>query len=288
MNGKTPSLDQVERWMQSVLMHPGGVTEGIASPVAREHLEISPDELENVIARSRALSSVERLEIYVDAYHERLMECLREEFPATRHAVGNDLFDALAFGYLESFPSRSYTLGRLGADLPRYLCDTRLHAADQPPGAGSTWAEFVIDLARFERLLREVFDAAGTEGHVPFDPNSLLSIQRDDWPRLRITLAPDLRLAEFQHAIDVYWQQFQAGQKPAMPPPTPRRLAIHRRNYVISTHAVSEFEFALLGALAQGMTLLGAITEATTIADQDLHDLFARWANLGFFIGVAI
>ena len=60
-----------------------------------------------MIGRSRALASDARLEIYVDAYYERLMECLREEFAATRHAVGDELFDALAFGYLQHYPSRA-------------------------------------------------------------------------------------------------------------------------------------------------------------------------------------
>ena len=78
--------------MQSVIMHPGGVAEGIESAEARRHLDVPAGELESVVGRSRALASEARLEIYVDAYFERLLECLREEFAATRHAVGDELF----------------------------------------------------------------------------------------------------------------------------------------------------------------------------------------------------
>jgi hypothetical protein len=291
MKARPSTLDQLERWMQTVLMHPGGVAEGVASPQAREHVPIDPDQLGTVIARSRALSSAERLEIYVDAYHLRLMECLREEFPATRHSVGDELFDALAFGYLESFPSRSYTLARLGAQLPGYLRDTRLHAHQQPAGVGPTWTDFVIELARYERLLREVFDADGTERAAPFDVQALAAIPPQDWPGVWIRLSPDVRLAGFQHAVDDYWRQVQAGGgEPAVPSPATRCLAIHRRDYVIATHVVSAFELALLGALAEGLTVLKAISRAAetaggsqAVTGEDVHASFSQWAELGFF-----
>ena len=135
--GEPSDLQRLQRWMQSVITHPGGVSEGVASVRSREHLELGPAGLESVIARSRALTSAQRLEIYVDAYHERLLECLREEFPATRHAVGDELFDALAFGYLQHEPSRSYTLGELGAataSFPQHVAAAR--ASPRRGGAG--------------------------------------------------------------------------------------------------------------------------------------------------------
>ena len=121
MNPPEPNLPQIQRWMQSVITHPGGVEEGIRSETARRHLDLQPAELESIIRPSRALTSHQRLEIYVDAYYERLLECLREEYGCTRYALGDELFDALAFGYLQQHPSQSYTLNLLGASFPRYL-----------------------------------------------------------------------------------------------------------------------------------------------------------------------
>jgi len=34
-------------------------------------------------------------------------------FPACRYTVGDDLFDEFAYGYLQSYPPRGYTLGTL-------------------------------------------------------------------------------------------------------------------------------------------------------------------------------
>ena len=45
--------------------------------------------------RSQALTALERLAIYGHAYYARLLECLREEFPVLKHALGEELFDEL-------------------------------------------------------------------------------------------------------------------------------------------------------------------------------------------------
>jgi hypothetical protein len=96
-----PRLEQVQRWMQSVLMHRGGVAEGVDAAESRAHIDITLAELPQVIRPSQSLSSADRLEIYVNAYHARLMECLDEEFAVTRWTLGEDLFGAVALGYLQ-------------------------------------------------------------------------------------------------------------------------------------------------------------------------------------------
>ncbi len=55
------NLGRIERWMQTVIMHPAGVQQGIASEDARRHLDITTDEIEKVITRSNALTAAERL-----------------------------------------------------------------------------------------------------------------------------------------------------------------------------------------------------------------------------------
>src|SRR5690242_10389600 len=124
-NNSWHDLRQIQRWMQAALMHPVGVAEGIASAEARQHIDIEPDDAERVVTRSQALTALERLAIYSYAYYARLLECVREEFPVLLHALGQEVFDAFAVGYLQKYPSRSYTLFQLGANFPRYLAETR-------------------------------------------------------------------------------------------------------------------------------------------------------------------
>src|SRR6516225_11362495 len=124
-NNPRRGLGQIQRWMQAAIMHPAGVAEGIASAEARGHIDVGPDEAESVVTRSRALTALDRLAIYGYAYYARLLECLREEFPVLKHALGAEVFDAFAAEYLQQYPSRSYTLLQLGANFPRFLAETR-------------------------------------------------------------------------------------------------------------------------------------------------------------------
>src|SRR6266567_5995921 len=156
----SPELSQLQRWFQTVITNPEGVDAGACSDEAQRLIQLPPGALERVITRSRALSAAERLAIYANAYHSRLLECLGEVFPMLKRTLGEDAFDGLAFGYLQDYPSRSYTLNELGRHFPRYLeqtrpaCDSAEAQRIDPatPGEGPVlekdWPDFLIDLAR--------------------------------------------------------------------------------------------------------------------------------------------
>jgi len=281
-------LQRVQRWMQAVLMHPGDVAEAIVSPQAQAYYALDLASLDGVIAPSRALNSAQRLEIYVDAYFARLMECLAEEFAATRYAVGQDLFDALAFGYLQAFPSRSYTLHDLGGSFPNYLRDTRLHEHDAPAGAPGNWGDFIVDLATFERSQREIFDGPGIERMETSDWPSLQDLPPDQLAALRLTPAPCLRLHVIDHPVHDYWLQHKAGDDPCVPDQGVTYLALHRRDYQVQRHDLAESQYRLLASLVAGQTLQHALSLAATHDDsgtlaRHLSAWFATWRHEGFF-----
>ncbi|MCE9544646.1 MAG: DNA-binding domain-containing protein [Planctomycetia bacterium] len=156
------NLSQLQRWLQAVIMHPHGIAAGIKSAEAREEIAVLPGDVEQVIGRSQALTSIERLEIYGNAYYSRLLECLRESFPVLAGALGNELFDQFAMAYLQAYPSTSYTLSQLGANFARHLEETRPDRDELAPGEVS-WPDFLIDVARLEWAIGEVFDGPGVE-----------------------------------------------------------------------------------------------------------------------------
>src|SRR5260370_10903967 len=186
-------LGHIQRWMQAVLMHPVGAAEGIGSSEARHCIDVGPGEAEQVITRSRALTALERLGIYGYAYYARLLECVREEFPVLMHALTQEVFDAFAVGYLQVYPSRSYTLLQLGANFPRYLAETRPEDGGGE-GLPAAWPDFLIHLATLELTFNEVFDGPGAEGEHLLDADRLRTIPPERLLEARLASVPCLRL----------------------------------------------------------------------------------------------
>lgn len=284
-------LGRIQRWMQAVLMHPRGVAEGAASAEAQSHLGEAAG-VGEVVTRSQALSAEERLGIYHSAYYARLLECLREEFPVLVHTLGAEVFDVFAAGYLQSYPSRSYTLNRLADHFPRYLAETRPEAGGDE-GPFPTWPEFLIDLATFEWTVGDVFDGPGVEGECLLEPEQLLAVPTERRADVRLRPVPCLRLLALRHPVPEYYAAVRANQDPAPPPPGNTFLAVTRRDYVVRHYTLSPIEYETLRALVEGETLGNAIASAVAKAGADFGELsdlvrgwFAGWASRGFFRSV--
>lgn len=283
-----PPLDRFQRWFQTIVMHPQGIVAGAASEEARTLAGDSTGSIEDFVTRSSRLTAVERLQVYGNAYFGRLLECLQDEFPAVRHAVGDDAFSAFVFGYLQSHPSHSYTLARLGESFPRYLHDTR-PAADPESSESDSWTDFVVELARLERIYSEVFDGPGMEDAPRIDTHALLALPQDQWGDVRLIAAPCLRVVEFAYPVDDYAAAVRHKESPEVPPQESRRLAVYRSEFVVRRLPLTAPEHAVLSALASGQTLAESIESALAagVAPDELQaglrDWFALWTSLGFF-----
>ena len=289
-------LEVVQNWMQSVITHPHGIAAGIDSDPAREQIPLSVDDIERVILPSQNLTSIERLEIYGNAYFARLLECLREEFPALRYAADDDTFDAFAFGYLQYYPSRSYTLAELGAKFPQFLEESR---PELDPGEEVSWPDFLIDLARLERTYSEVFDGPGIEHERLLQPADLQAVPLDRWPNARLKPVPCLRLMEFRYPV----QEFATAVRHrgddnaeiAFPDPAPTWLAITRREFVVRRHSLTWPQYVLLEALVNGETIESAILQGMEASGESvevlagaLSEWFQEWTAAPFFLAVEL
>lgn len=279
-------LRQIQHWMQSVVMHPDGVVAGIQSDAAKAMIAVLPDAIEQVVLPSKNLTSIERLAIYGNAYFARLLECLQEEFPALVHALGEETFSAFAFGYLQQYPSQSYTLGQLARDFPQYLAETRPVDASGAP----SWPDFLIDLATLERTYGEVFDGPGVERDRTLQSDDLRSVPPERWPDVRLVPVPCLRLLALQYPVHEYASAVRRKQEAAMPAPATTWLIVTRRDFVIHRCAVSRPEYELLSQLVTGETIGTAIERSAQTADQEIKGLavnlerwFRSWAAAQYF-----
>ena len=281
------NLDRIQQWMQSVITHPDGIIGGIESDGARQQIDVSAGEIEQVINPSRALTSIERLEIYGNAYYARLLECLRDEYPALVHALGEETFSGFAFGYLQAYPSTSYTLFHLGKHFPRYLEQTK---PDDETGDEPSWPELMIDLARLDRIYSEVFDGPGDEGEPLLTPADLASVPPEMLADIRLVPARSLRLESFRFPVHEYASAVRRNAEVELPAAHLTHLAISRRDFVVRRRALSGAQYKLLAAILEGAPLGEAIQAAAEASEiqvdqlaENLADWFAEWAADRFF-----
>ena len=283
-------LDQIQKWMQFVITHPEGVASGVESPDAKREIPVTPESVERIVTRSKSLTSLERLQIYGNAYYARLVECLGEEYPAVHYAWGADSFDAYAMGYLQKYPSQSYTLGRLGANFPRFLSEVLPGSREE---TGGTFERFLIELARLERIYSEVFDGPGSEGQPALSSETLGQIPPEAWPGVRLVPEPSLRLETFRSPVHEYITGVRHQESPAIPEPAETYLAIHRREFIVRRSVLSALEYELLSKLMAGLPLGQAIAEALESSEAGFEELasqlqawFQDWTSRRFFAGV--
>jgi len=287
---QAPRLDQIQRWLQAIIMHPDGVSAGLESSEARSEVDIRPDQIEQVVDRSKRRTSVERLEVYANAYYARLLECLRDEFPALLHAVGDEVFDGLAFGYLQAYPSTSYTLSNLSRNFARFLEETRPRDEDD---ASPSWPDFMIDLARLERTYSEVFDGPGAERLTLLKADEIQTLPPEAWPAARLVPVPCLRLLALRYPVQEYATGVRKKENPPFPDPEPTWLAVSRVEYVVRRWTLSRVQYQLLESLISGLPVGTAIEKAARVAiengqsvehlAEDLRMWFEEWSAAGFF-----
>lgn len=283
----------MQRWFHAVVTHPDGVADGVASSAARSVMDVSPDHLESLITPSSKLRAADRLAVYANAYYSRLIECLGDVYPLTRRVVEEDAFADFAVDYLQTFPSKTYTLHSLGERFPDYLQTVRPERAE--PGAPD-WADFVIDLARLEWAIYVVFDGPGVEACPPFPADALLEVPPQRWPDLRLQPAPCLQLLKMSFPVNEFFSAARATPPPATPPipeATESFLALSRRDFIVRRFSLSSLEYEVLSRLVAGQTLgvvlddiLSEKSARTSVAmEEQLRGWFGLWAREGFFIG---
>lgn len=269
-------LGRVQRWMQDVVVHPGPVDEAIAAAAG----QLPPERLPEVVLPSRSLAPSERVGIYQGMYLLRMEEALESDYPALKRFLGPRGFRALVRDYVASFPSRSYTLNRLGDHLPEFV----LRAG------GLRHRAFGHDLARLELALTQVFDEAETP---PIRPEAVAAVPEDQWPSARLRPIAAFRLLALRHPVNAYLETLR--DKRRRRPRVHRKdgwVVVFRRDYSVYRLELSRAAHGLLSELAAGRPLGAAVTAAVrqhgrrAASETALYRWFRQWMASGMFRAV--
>jgi hypothetical protein len=278
-SGAVPDLDRVQRWLQAVIVHPGSVEQALASQEATA--ELPAGELEAVVRPSWSLGAAERVEIYHGMYLLRMVEALEGDYPAVRHFLGEEQFSDLVREYVQRYPSRSYTLNRLGDHLPRFFLSA--------PG-GRPHAAFLHDLASAELAVTEAFDE---EESPVLDAEALRAVPEEAWAGARLQPIKAFRLLALRHPVVAHLEAAKHGR----PAPRPRRrssfLAVYRRDYSVLRLELGAAEHALLAALVTGTPLGAALADAglrlrASRREEAVFRWFRGWVAEGLFSAIEI
>jgi hypothetical protein len=280
-------LDVVQRWFQAVVTHPEGVEGGAESEEAQRLIRLRQGELEAVIRRSKSLTAAERMAIYANAYYARLLECMEAWFPVLKSALGEEVFNSFAFEYLQRYPSKSYTLDRLGENFSRFLDETR------PGPEEGGWPDFLIDLATLEWNIHQVFDGPGVEFQPLLTAETLRSFPAERFAEARLVPVPCLRLLAFRYPVNAYYtaaRRAGEGEEAPVPDAAPELVALSRRDFVVRRYPLDAAQHALLRRVLAGATVGEAIAAAAAISGLDdealaaaLQAWFRLWTAEGFF-----
>jgi len=264
-------LKKLESLLYRLITAPSGVGEGLAAERA-----LGAHGLDGIVIGDDCLSAEARVDIYANMYFYRLLDALKEDFPATLAVLGDDNFHNLVTGYLLEYPPTEPSLYYCGQHLAAYLRDHPMRAD----------ASFIADLAAVERAVVEVFhgpDAAA------LDSDSLRAIAPADWPALKLGLQPsaqilalDWKVSELLRAVEERreWSPADRGS---------HRILVWRRDARALYRELDQAEADALTAVSRGATF-AEICEVVAAdgGEEDpvaaMNRMLARWLADGLLV----
>ena len=268
-------LDRVQRWMQKAVVHPGSVKEALAAASR----VLRPARLGDVILPSRTLTAAQRVGIYQGMYPLRMEEALETDYPKLKRFLGDEAFRRLVNDYVAAFPSRSYTLNRLGDHLPEFL--------RRAPGLKHRG--FCRELARLELAMTQVYDEAETPS---LSAAAVAAVPPDAWATLRLRPIAAFRLLALRHPVSATLQRRGKARPRRRPPRQDEWVAVFRHDYRVRRLELSRSAYRLLSSLAAGRPLGQAVAAAVRRGGKDaprpaqLRRWFRQWVANGIFMGL--
>jgi hypothetical protein len=244
---------------------------------------VDPERREGLLRPSPRLTAAEGLAIYQRGYFLRLASCMREQFPALTHALGEPLFNDFVADYIGDKPPATHTLYDLGRRFPGWLDENRPDR-DLPPEERETWIDFMIDLAGFERQVFAMFDAPGHEGR-PFANSAT--------PDEDLRLQPCFDLGAWRFPVPAYYHSVRLGEPAPLPPAGRSFAALIRTDYVTRTIPLGEAQYLFLKTMAGGGGVaegIEAVARHLALSPAEVRDSWhssgerQRWIDLGFFV----
>lgn len=230
--------------------------------------EINFAQAKDFINDSSRLTAEKHLSIYRQSYIARLRECMKNQFGALAFALGDELFQMFADQYLESNPSGSYTLNKLGEKFPDFLQETRPDAQAEEK---ESWIDFMIELAEFEFSLSEIFDEHADEDFVPAN---------DSTPDEALKLVPVFHPFRHTYPVCRYYLDVVNKNAPELPFEEESFCAVSRFDFRLNVTEINRAQFYFLEKLATGESISNAksyLIDGLNFDEENFEHVWQAW-----------
>lgn len=263
-----PDLESLQRLLLRLITTPA---QGPREPESER--AIVPDGVESLIVGDRRLSARRRLEIYADAYFERLLAVMREDFPATRTVVGDDRFSVLMREYLAAHPPTEPSVFHVGRHLPQFLADHR--GVEQ----------FVAELARLERTTIDVFH--GPEA-IALTAETMRATAPERWPTLMMRTHPALKILDCKFAVGPLLRAISERAPWSTPGRKPASILVWRQASQVFYRTLERGEREALNVAAEPASFAAICSAASAKIEGDaveaINRMLVRWLADGVLV----
>lgn len=248
----------------------------------QEHLLFDDKKINQDIVEPINDSSEQRLLIYNNGYHFRLLEALSKSYEILHQWIGDDAFYEMAYAYIDAYPSRYFSVDEFTKHLAEFLAQKAPYNK-QP---------YLSELAQFIAALSDTVTAA--DATLLFG-NDIAAIPQESWSEMRIALHPSVKLFTNHWNILAIWKALVDKRQPPSPISTNTHnfYVVWRKGIESFYISLDEQQAAVLQGLQQGLSF-GQICEKLTEwyapeeVAQHAVNFLVRWLNDGMLSEVTV
>lgn len=228
------------------------------------------DEALALIANTRnSFTSQERLDVYRSAYHIRLMENVRGDYPATQQLMGEARMDGAIHAFVEATPPSVWDANQYS---PAFAAFLQSELAHEPA---------IVALAMIEGAIAAAF--WGAQSHA-LTAAALATLSEEEMAAQCFTLRAASKLLSLPADAEPYLAAYRAGEVLPEITAQPAHMLVLRHEHAVHRHVLEAAEYGLLAVMQNGQSFgeaLEASPNPETLAERLPHYL-SRWLEHGF------
>jgi hypothetical protein len=258
-------LKQLQSILYRLITAASGVAEGLAAERG-----MPAGGLDALVLGDDRLTAEDRVDIYANMYFYRLLDVLKEDFPATLRVLGDDDFHNLATGYLIEYPPTEPSVHYCGRHLADFIRGHPL-GKDTP---------YIADLATLERAVVEVFH--GPDAHA-LEADELRAIAPEKWLALIMRTHPALQILKLEYRVAELLRAVEEEREWKPADAAAVEVIVWRRDSKVFYRELEKVEERALAAARSGVAfekiceLVAADHDPTKDPVEELNRLLARW-----------